>query len=967
MGSWRGALWCAVLGTLATLLAVLACHTIWKASPHLPSLTVVWASGLGLTVLASGIARATARLTYREAACRLDRNLDSKNRLEAVAELPAERSPLGHALHEEAAGFLGRTPSRRTHSWATWVALLTVVLLAHLFMVACWVVPSLHWTPPPPAKAGPIPTATITWKIPEPESKANAVDEVPTVATVQSSSGLQDLHLEIAVNGETRKSIPIADRPYRVAGQQVLKVSMYLDELGVRPYDLVSYYVHGQRIASQPLPETASTMQFIEVRPFRKDVVFAAGGNQSSYDLLIRLKLAQLRLIKQNFVLTHTDLAKTDAHWIEANGTAAHEQMILSQKCTEAIEEFIKEGMSAEVVDLLKQVQPMMVAAAQDLEKLHNQPALDGQEQALSRLIAVEKYFREFLSTTASNASDKNPSDPFRDRQLHDLKPRSETRAGELEQLAAHQAHLAQDLSGSPAKPVPGASSPSPAPPAPTHPPDWGDPAAQAVDPFGPGAEAGTWSERQVRVLQGVTVLLNQETPFPAKVVGDLQAAQNDGRTSLRELDSHHPESAREPALVTAQDLQRAVRDVQAAGEKEARQALLDTQQALDDLAQKTGDLNADPSSDSSKSPDALAAQLRHLEENLANEAAHQQEAGSAASAADLQGLASEMSRQGVLSDLQSLHQNGHDVTKAQQLSDKLQALAAQAARGAGAGQLKPEDLNQLVEALQHSQTSLAHLAAAQAGQKPSSLPGDNTGSGKNQPSTPGSQPMGAAQAAAGSSPSANPETAPTSNAKGSSTNPPNVAPLPAPAADPGAGRGQEAGAGGASPDHPTPDLMSGSGTSPGPGVGGASRPQEGTSSNTIPVTHREEGAPDRLQQAGIREALVNLQIQSQQAEVILTDPHAKAVAQKLLSLEQQYRPQAAVNVVVAYQAIEPPLRELISLLQVLQRHSRREEAIRQPELDESPPAYRSAVSDYFESLSRDYHPDAASPATSQP
>ncbi len=159
------------------------------------------------------------------------------------------------------------------------------------------------------------PKATIIWKSPEAESKANPIEEVPTVAIAESTSGLKDLKLEIAVNGVPTKTVPLPDKPYDQAGRNPLKQSIFMDELGVQPFDMVTYFIHGMRITDQTVPETASPMQFIQVRPFRDDVAREhrpADEGDPEYALLIRLKLAQLKAIKENFIVAHTDLPSTD-------------------------------------------------------------------------------------------------------------------------------------------------------------------------------------------------------------------------------------------------------------------------------------------------------------------------------------------------------------------------------------------------------------------------------------------------------------------------------------------------------------------------------------------------------------------------------------------------------------------------------------------------------------------------------
>ena len=73
------------------------------------------------------------------------------------------------------------------------------------------------------------------------------------------------------------------------------------------------------------------------------------------------------------------------------------------------------------------------------------------------------------------------------------------------------------------------------------------------------------------------------------------------------------------------------------------------------------------------------------------------------------------------------------------------------------------------------------------------------------------------------------------------------------------------------------------------------------------------------------------------------------------------------VNMVNAYRVIAPPLEKLIRDLTTMIAQAQRADLIRQPDLDEAPPSYRPAVSDYFENMSKDYHPESTDGDTKKP
>jgi hypothetical protein len=77
--------------------------------------------------------------------------------------------------------------------------------------------------------------------------------------------------------------------------------------------------------------------------------------------------------------------------------------------------------------------------------------------------------------------------------------------------------------------------------------------------------------------------------------------------------------------------------------------------------------------------------------------------------------------------------------------------------------------------------------------------------------------------------------------------------------------------------------------------------------------------------------------------------------------------PTNASNASAGYKVIAQPLDQLIVDLQQAITHAQREEVVKQPDLDDAPPAYRSAVSDYFETMSKNYHPDSADADAKKP
>jgi hypothetical protein len=92
----------------------------------------------------------------------------------------------------------------------------------------------------------------------------------------------------------------------------------------------------------------------------------------------------------------------------------------------------------------------------------------------------------------------------------------------------------------------------------------------------------------------------------------------------------------------------------------------------------------------------------------------------------------------------------------------------------------------------------------------------------------------------------------------------------------------------------------------------------------------------------------------------MIMDAHLKVRA-VLAKLRQQT---AGSSVVEAYGTLNEPLGAIINLLRIQLQQSSRQHELTDQQAEQAPPAYRAAVADYFERLSRDYEtaPEGSAP-----
>jgi len=131
---------------------------------------------------------------------------------------------------------------------------------------------------------------------PASDRQVTALEEVDVEAQADDDYGLERVELVYAVRGEAEKVVPL-DIPKRATSATV-RHTIYLEDLGVRPGDFVSYYMRARDVTrSSRSNEGRSDIFFLEVRPFEQEFTLAesqsmagSGYNGSIDDLVAAQK-----------------------------------------------------------------------------------------------------------------------------------------------------------------------------------------------------------------------------------------------------------------------------------------------------------------------------------------------------------------------------------------------------------------------------------------------------------------------------------------------------------------------------------------------------------------------------------------------------------------------------------------------------------------------------------------------------
>src|SRR5581483_331821 len=157
------------------------------------------------------------------------------------------------------------------------------------------------------------PTVSITK--PSRDTAATPVEELFIEAKADDDYGVKQLQLAYSVNGGAEKTIRLFD-----GSKAVTEISaghtMYLEELGLKPGDVVSYYARAtDNDAVQGSKAATSDIYFVQVRPFKKDFKQAqsqAGGGGGGNQDVGALSKAQKDVVAGTFN-TLRDRAKVPA------------------------------------------------------------------------------------------------------------------------------------------------------------------------------------------------------------------------------------------------------------------------------------------------------------------------------------------------------------------------------------------------------------------------------------------------------------------------------------------------------------------------------------------------------------------------------------------------------------------------------------------------------------------------------
>jgi hypothetical protein len=233
------------------------------------------------------------------------------------------------------------------------------------------------------------------------DTQASPVEELFLEARADDDYGIKSLQMSYSVNGGAAKTISLFG-----GGKTLPEVSaghtIYLEELGLKPGDFVSYFAKATDTDIVQGPKTTtSDIYFVQIRPFRKDYRPAqsmGGGGGGGGQQVGELSRQQREIVAATFN-TVRDKAKTKPEKYRENVAFLN---LAQAKLRQQVEELmgkltarlgVVDPAFNKIAEVLPQAAEEMKAAENDLKAMKPDSALSPEQRALKLLQDAEQQY----------------------------------------------------------------------------------------------------------------------------------------------------------------------------------------------------------------------------------------------------------------------------------------------------------------------------------------------------------------------------------------------------------------------------------------------------------------------------------------------------------------------------------------------------------------------------------------------
>ncbi len=225
--------------------------------------------------------------------------------------------------------------------------------------------------------------------------RVTKVDAIPLLIEVASDQVLSNVEWRSALNGDTEQPHPLPHptEPRYAVYQPVL----YLDEFKLADWDVLTYYA---KAATAESSSYASDVYFLEVRPFREDILKMPGGEGGKCNQMIS-ELTGLIDRQQHIIRETHRYGQASTRDPQDGSKLASAEMDLadaSRHVYARISSELENEPIGDVLDHLAQAETWLKRAGSSLQ-LDQLPDGESQERtALTELVATRKQFQKFAN-----------------------------------------------------------------------------------------------------------------------------------------------------------------------------------------------------------------------------------------------------------------------------------------------------------------------------------------------------------------------------------------------------------------------------------------------------------------------------------------------------------------------------------------------------------------------------------------
>ncbi|MEI8341796.1 MAG: hypothetical protein WCH43_09720, partial [Verrucomicrobiota bacterium] len=233
---------------------------------------------------------------------------------------------------------------------------------------------------------------------PASDIKATKVDVVPLEIEAASSLQLARVSWSTSIDGDKEQShlLPMPAEPHYAVYQPVLA----LDELKLSDWDVVSYYARAETGGGET---SSSEIYFIEIRPFREDILKMPGGEGGSAFCLLgectALIERQRLILRQTHHYSQQQNQESSTREQDRSKLADAETELgnaVSQLYAKIAAKFENQPIG-DILDHLAASQIWIGHASTELVNDLPAQAIPSEQGALTELVALRKNFQKFI------------------------------------------------------------------------------------------------------------------------------------------------------------------------------------------------------------------------------------------------------------------------------------------------------------------------------------------------------------------------------------------------------------------------------------------------------------------------------------------------------------------------------------------------------------------------------------------